>query len=218
MYIVTKGYLEVYTFFEGNEFVIDRLKTGSIINYNLILIDDIMRVSIRSGNQGTWLATLTEEKLFEIARDNKAFERKVGIYLDNQLRHGRSIVLDYLPSSWGKSKKQMKLKNNRTLLKNIVFNKILEIKDKKTKPKLGDLLKLFKDDKELLIEKINFLYAKKENIDYKTNKFDSLHGYFDLMKKVQLVHKATIDEIDHKVNQLTSRRDYRESMPLEYFE
>tara|TARA_B110000285_G_C15096818_1_gene602507 strand:- start:157 stop:348 length:192 start_codon:yes stop_codon:yes gene_type:complete len=63
--------LEVYTEFEGNEFIIERLNTGSIVNHNLILIDDIMRVSIRSGNEGTWLAILTEEKLFEIARDNR---------------------------------------------------------------------------------------------------------------------------------------------------
>ena len=30
------------------------------------------------------------------------------------------------------------------MLKNIVCNKVLEIKDNKYKPKLGDLLKLFK--------------------------------------------------------------------------
>ena len=63
----------MYTFFEGNQFIIEKLKTGSIVNHNLILIDDIMRVSIRSGKEGAWLAILTEDKLFEIARDNKGF-------------------------------------------------------------------------------------------------------------------------------------------------
>lgn len=37
------------------------------------------------------------------------------------------------------------------MLKNIVCSKILEIKDRKKKPKLGDLLKQFKDQKETFI-------------------------------------------------------------------
>jgi CRP-like cAMP-binding protein len=104
LYIVTQGYLEVYTEYEGNEFILEILERGSIVNHNLILIDDIMRVSIRSGNEYTRLAVLTEEKLFEIARDNRFFERKISFYLDNLLRHGKSVVLDYIPSSWGKTK------------------------------------------------------------------------------------------------------------------
>ena len=64
---------------------------------------------------------------------------------------GKNVILDYLPSSWGKTKSQMTLKYNRTMLKNIVCSKILEIKDRKTKPKLGDLLKQFKDQKETFI-------------------------------------------------------------------
>ena len=164
--------MEVYTEYEGNEFILERLERGSIVNHNLILIDDIMRVSIRSGNEITWLAILTEEKLFEIARDNRFFERKISFYLDNLLRHGKSVVLDYLPSSWGKTKKQMTLKNNRTMLKNIVCNKILEIKDRKTKPKLGDLLKLFRGKRDELIEKMEFLYSRKEDSVKNTSKFD----------------------------------------------
>ena len=84
----------------------------------------------------------------------------------------RALFLDYLPSSWGKTKKQMTLRNNRTLLKNIVCNKILEIKDRKTKPKLGEILEKFRENKEKLIEKMNFLYARKEDAKKNTNKFD----------------------------------------------
>jgi hypothetical protein len=99
--------------------------------------------------------------LFEIARDNPQFKKKIELYLDYVLRHGHTVVLDYLPSSWGKSKSQMILKNNRTMLKNIVCNKILEIKDRKTKPKLGDLLKIFRGQKDKIIEKMEYLYTQK---------------------------------------------------------
>jgi hypothetical protein len=70
------------------------------------------------------------------------------------------------------------------MLKNIVCNKVLEIKDNKYKPKLGDLLKLFKGQKDKLIEKIEFLYSRKEDSKKNTSKFDQLNGYFDLIKKV----------------------------------
>ena len=66
----------------------------------------------------------------------------------------------------------MTLKNNRTMLKNIVCNKILEIKDRKKKPKLGDLLKLFRGKRDELIEKMEFLYSRKEDSVKNTSKFD----------------------------------------------
>jgi len=40
--------LEVLTEFEGNEFVIDKLKAGSILNYRNVFTDDKMLVTVRS--------------------------------------------------------------------------------------------------------------------------------------------------------------------------
>ena len=45
---VVSGCLEVYTEFEGNEFVIEKLKPGSILNYTNIFMDEKMQVSVRS--------------------------------------------------------------------------------------------------------------------------------------------------------------------------
>jgi len=58
------------------------------------------------------------------------------------------------------------------MLKNIVCNKILEIKDRKKKPMLGDLLKLFRGQKEKIIEKMEFLNFRKEDSIKNTSKFD----------------------------------------------
>ncbi len=41
---VVNGCLEVYSEFEGNEFIIEKLKTGSILNYRNICTDDKMQV------------------------------------------------------------------------------------------------------------------------------------------------------------------------------
>ena len=48
MIFVVNGVLEVYTEFEGNEFVIEKLKPGSILNYRNIFTDDKMKVKVRS--------------------------------------------------------------------------------------------------------------------------------------------------------------------------
>ena len=45
---IEHGMVEVYTEFEGNEFLIDRLYEGSVINYRTFLMDDIMSVNIRA--------------------------------------------------------------------------------------------------------------------------------------------------------------------------
>lgn len=57
MFIVN-GNLEVYTEFEGNEFVIEILKPGSILNYRNGFVDDKMLVNVRSekGGNGTYIS------------------------------------------------------------------------------------------------------------------------------------------------------------------
>ena len=44
---IESGVLEVYTQFEGNEFIIDTLHSGSVINYRAFLMEDLMYVNIR---------------------------------------------------------------------------------------------------------------------------------------------------------------------------
>lgn len=48
IYIIMQGQLEIYTEMEGNEFVIERLNKGSIINHNMFLMDDVSQVNIRA--------------------------------------------------------------------------------------------------------------------------------------------------------------------------
>ena len=40
IYIVVNGSLEIYNTFEGNEFIIETLKPGSVLNYRVIFSDD----------------------------------------------------------------------------------------------------------------------------------------------------------------------------------
>lgn len=46
--IVANGWVDIYTYFEGNEFVLERLTIGSVINKKNFLVEDIMQVNIKS--------------------------------------------------------------------------------------------------------------------------------------------------------------------------
>ena len=62
---MVNGCLEVYTEFEGNEFVIEKLKVGSILNYRNVFTDDKMLVSVRSheNGNGTNVMSLSQESI-----------------------------------------------------------------------------------------------------------------------------------------------------------
>jgi CRP-like cAMP-binding protein len=48
MMIIMHGELEIYTEFEGNDFILERLSKGSIINHRQFLMGDISQVNIRA--------------------------------------------------------------------------------------------------------------------------------------------------------------------------
>ena len=47
MYLIEDGAVELYTTFEGNEFVIERLYRGSAVNFRAFFMDDLMYVYIK---------------------------------------------------------------------------------------------------------------------------------------------------------------------------
>jgi CRP-like cAMP-binding protein len=47
MFIVERGEIEVFTECEGNEFVLDRLHSGSIVNFRTFLMDDLIQADMR---------------------------------------------------------------------------------------------------------------------------------------------------------------------------
>ena len=77
--IVISGTLEVFTEFEGNEFIIERLEAGSILNFRNLFTDDLMQVNIRTVSN-TQCLELSEDKLREIIASDPVFEKKVRLY------------------------------------------------------------------------------------------------------------------------------------------
>ena len=104
------------------------------------------------------------------------------------LRKGFKIPLDIIVSSVGKPKVFKARKILKNTLKNVVMNRIVEIRIESNKPKLSDFIKLHKAQngisKEFLLNKLTVLYSNKHNAIEEDKKFDELNGFFDRMKKV----------------------------------
>jgi len=48
MILIANGWIEIYTEFEGNEFIIETQTTGTIINPRLFVVEDMIHINIRS--------------------------------------------------------------------------------------------------------------------------------------------------------------------------
>jgi len=79
MWIVENGHCEVYTEFEGNEFILERLYQGSVINYKTFFMDDLMTVNIRCGSYVNILE-LTAESFQLIQTNHVTLEKKINMY------------------------------------------------------------------------------------------------------------------------------------------
>jgi hypothetical protein len=73
------------------------------------------------------------------------------------------LPLDYILGTIGKPKSSERKKKNKNILKNIVFERCLEVRLIKSKPKLKDILKKFKQNpqytKQHIIKMLNVLYS-----------------------------------------------------------
>jgi F-box and leucine-rich repeat protein 7 len=83
LFIVEYGELEVFTEFEGNKFVIERLPTGSVLNYRVVFTEDRMMVNIRA-TQGSYILELSEDEFENMDQVDPVFDRKIKFY-QNQL-------------------------------------------------------------------------------------------------------------------------------------
>ena len=92
------------------------------MNYRVLFTDENMTVNVRANN-GAHLLCLSRDKLEEIRKDNKKFQRKIQMYENAILRKG-STPLDYMVSSYGKPNDFKEAKERKNLLKNVIMNKI----------------------------------------------------------------------------------------------
>ena len=89
------GECEVFATFEGNEFIIERLKQGSILNYRSFFMEDIMYVNVRCTVNCSVLS-LNQKVLHEIRDNHAKFAKIFGVYENKLLNKNSKFPIDYI--------------------------------------------------------------------------------------------------------------------------
>lgn len=94
IFIVESGCVEIFTYFEGNEFVIDQLSKGSIINPRVAFTEDKMEYNMRCSGQTT-LVSLSMRAIVSLFDEHPDFRKKIQLYTNTLLKKGKKFPLDY---------------------------------------------------------------------------------------------------------------------------
>lgn len=154
MFFVVSGVVESYTTMEGNEFVLDRLHSGSVINHRSFFLEDINSISYRA-KENCQLLELTLQTIYQIMEEDDKFKKDMLIFQDVILQKNKKYPLDYIVSIPEIQKDRRissdtheQILKRRNTLKNVVFRRLLEIREINKKPKLGQLLAMFRNNSD----------------------------------------------------------------------
>lgn len=123
MYIIEYGELEVFTECEGNEFIIERLPTGSVLNWRSIFTADNMVVNIRA-SKPSYLISFHEDLFQNLHKVDAKAQKNMQFYENELLKAGKTYPLDYIVCRFNEHKYEKYMIDRRTILKNIVMLKI----------------------------------------------------------------------------------------------
>ena len=73
--------VELYTEFEGNEFVLERLPSGSIINQRVLFMEDLMYVNMRASKTlGAHILELNKDGLEILTAEYEDLRKKIMMF------------------------------------------------------------------------------------------------------------------------------------------
>ena len=151
VYFIETGEIEVYTKFEQNEFILEQLYKGSAINHRAFFMQDYSYVNFRCLTDAK-LLTLTHEKMKQLIEkyEDQPFGQRLLIYQNKILKQERKFPCDYvmhLPKNeiYSITDAQAYREN---CLKNVVMRIIIEIRERRKKPKLTDFIAVYREKKE----------------------------------------------------------------------
>lgn len=171
--MIEEGVVDIFIYFEGTKFIIDRLFTGSVINYRNLFLDDEPTQVYAQCMKVSFIIELHEDHLNDVidryVHKQNSLNRPMDVdpqkllqkYQFAVMKEQRGYPLDYIievPNELINKYYIPKGLNLQSLarivrLKNAVMRRIVEIRVMKAKPKLSVLLNELKDPR-LLDEKM----------------------------------------------------------------
>ena len=168
IYFIEEGKVLVETEFEGNQFVLDKLGPGSIINYRAVFLKDQMFVNMKALTEVKVLVMsldtliglvtkhsepqkkdLSEKAVIAHRERMQSFATRVLIAQNRLLKAEKTYPVDYLRKDLKDDEDQayQDAIYRRNLLKNVVMRIVVEIWERKKRPKLGDVMKVYRSKK-----------------------------------------------------------------------
>ena len=148
------GIIALFTTFEGNEFEVERLNRGSVINHNAFFMQDQMYVDVKALTE-VKILELTITKMNEIRQKHadSSFDLKILTHSSNILKQDKKFPLDYIAQHFSESTQELSDNDERAIrrenrFKNVVMRIIINIRERKKRPKLSDFLKVYKEKKD----------------------------------------------------------------------
>lgn len=208
LYIIESGEVEIFLEISGEEFVLERLGQGSVINHRVIFLEDVMVVNIRA-TKPTFVRFLFEDDINQFKIGDDELIRIIGLYESNLMKRGTSYPLDYIKHSHDDDERR---KNYRHfVLKTVVLRQIEAIRIIQRKPKLRDLLDLCRGyNKDYVLVKIRALFGKSTEEINEDKKFEDISSRFERLNKTYVLQNDMIQGLDERVSALFKRRMNRE--------
>lgn len=146
LYFLQEGVIEIETKCDDIDFTLEKLFRGSVINYRTFFMEEDGQCYYKFGKNSI-LFTLTFEKMEDLSKKHDDLRKKFKKFRDQTIMREKPFPLDYimeLPKHL-KDKyrhmidfsKRLELENK---LKNIVIRMMVEIRAKKAKPSLKDMI------------------------------------------------------------------------------
>lgn len=189
---IEDGVIEVYTNFEGKEFVLETLYKGSAINHRTFFMKDQSYLNFRCQTD-VKLLQLTNSQMNELIEkyEDKPFGRDLLIFQNKILKQERKFPCDYVMRLPKIMKVSDPMAYRENCLKNVVMRIIIEIRERKKRPQLSDFIEVYREKKnqpgadpkaikEEFQNKFRMLYSN-EKKDEKQNdkKFEDMMNSFN---------------------------------------
>jgi CRP-like cAMP-binding protein len=220
MFLVLNGMIELYTYFEDQIFVLERLWRGSVMNFRTFFQEYESQVNSRCMTK-TILLELSYEKMVGLTKSHETMEKSFLKFEKDILKEKKSYPLDYilnLPDKYfemaGPGRHEtIKLEN---VFKNVVMRRLYEIRELKAKPKLKDLLLQQLNTKNIsdwkarieIKKKIREMTEKKTAEQFEEEisiKFTRLITNLERTLKIITTENITLNSVETKLLEMSNR-------------
>ena len=221
---IEDGVIEVYTKFEGTEFVIEQLHKGSAINHRAFFMKDQSYVNFRCQTDAK-LLQLSHQKMKELIDkyEDRPFGRDLLIYQNKILKQERKFPCDYVMRVPRTIQMNDDMAYRQNGLKNVVMRIIIDIRNRKNKPKLTHFIQVYREKKREsgaskaaikaeFQNKFRMLYGEDQEEEKAEDiKFDQMMLNFNRLQDQLNVQQQQLSGLIKQVNATIDRRDKKEN-------